>query len=205
MAITAGTLIDSVSRRVRDANNTAHSRTFVLDLIDRLQVILNAKQAYVFTDTVYTATKNKALYTVETDLGSTIEVHEVSSQGRELDEVNWRNLHRLSPTWLDDRSDTPLHWAKIGRDLVAIYPAPNWNVPITFTGSKITTPLTAETIQVELRDEDSDLLREMTTALLLTRQRDGIEVGSQILSRVADKMNLQMDYQAMRDDASMSD
>ena len=189
--ITAGSLIDSVSRRVRDSNNTAHTRAFVRDIVDRLQVILNAKQQYVFTETIYTAAAGQTLYSVENDLGSTIEVTEVSIDGRELDRQNWRNLHRISPTWLTDRADTPIAWAPIGRSLIAIYPAPSNPIDITFRGPKITTPINDDDIPLDLRDEDSDLLRELTTAILLIRQRD-LDTVPSVIQRIAQKMGLQL-------------
>lgn len=201
MTTTVGTLIDSIGRRVRDANNTAHSRAFVRDIIDRSQVLINAKQEYVFTETIYTATKGKTLYSVEEDLGSSTKVVEVSIGDRELDKVGWRNLHRLSPTWLTDESDTPLAWAPIGRSLVAVYPAPDYDLPITFTASKRTTPLTDDTIQMELRDEDSDIVRELATAILLIRQRD-LDMVPIIISRLAGKLGLQTEEQMDRQEGN---
>ena len=200
MANSAGTLIDSISRRVRDANNTAHSRSFVRDILDRMQVIINAKQEYVLTTTSIVATPGQALYTVETDLGSTIEVTEVSIAGRELDETTWANLHRVSPTYLKDKSGTPNFWAKIGRSLIVIYPAPDHAVTIDFTGSKITTKLNDDTIPVELRREDEDILKDLVTALLLTRQRD-LDMVPELVKRVQGKLGLQSEEQMMRSTA----
>lgn len=190
MASTAGTLIDSISRRVRDANNTAHSRAFVRDILDRIQVIVNAKKEYVLTETVVTATPGKSLYSVETDLGSSIAVTEVTIDGRQIDRLDWQNLHRLSRTWRTDTSGTPLAWAPIGRSLVAIYPAPNHACQITFTASKITTELNADAIPLELRLEDEDIVRELTTVILLVRQRD-LDTVPEIFKFAALKLGLQ--------------
>jgi hypothetical protein len=197
MASTAGTLISSISRRVRDANNTAHTSAFVRDILDRAQVTINARQEYVLTDTVLTATPGKVLYNVENDLGSSIKVTEVSIDGRDLDEITWANLHRISPTYLTDKSGTPEAWARIGRSLVAIYPAPNVPIEITFTASKITTELNDDNIPLELRAEDEDVVRELTTAILLIRQRD-TDVVTEIIRRVGDKMKLQEPELMMR-------
>lgn len=198
MASTAGTLIDSIARRVRDANNTAHSRAFVRDLIDRVQVIINAKQEYQLTETILTATPGQALYNVENDLGSTITVTEVSIDGRELDETTWSNLHRISSTYLTDKAGTVGFWAKVGRSLVAIYPTPLTPVEIIFTGSKITTPLNDDEITLDLRAEDEDIVKDLVTALLLTRQRD-LDTVQGIIEHMGMKLGLQEPAQVMRD------
>jgi len=200
MASTAGTLIDSISRRVRDANNTAHSRTVVRDILDRVQVVVNARQEYILTDTIVTAVPGQTLYSVETDLGSSITVTEVKIAGRELDETTWANLHRVSLTYLTDMSNTPGFWAKVGRSLVAIYPAPSYPVDITFTASKITTPLNDDSIQLEFRAEDEDIVRELTTAILLLRQRD-LDSLPEIIQRMQSKMNVQVSDQMQRNTA----
>ena len=200
MASTAGTLIDSIARRVRDANNTAHSRTFVRGILDRLQVITNARQEYVFTDTTITATPGKTLYSVETDLGSSITVTEVSIAGRELDETTWANLHRISPTYLTDTGNTTGFWAKIGRSLIALYKAPSAPVDIVFTASKITTPLNDDNIQLELRAEDEDIVRDLTVAMLLMRQRD-LDTVPEIVTRVQVKLGMQTEDMMKRDNA----
>lgn len=191
MATTAGTLIDSIARRVRDPNNTAHSRAFVRDILDRMQVIVNAQKEYILTDTTINATPGKAIYSVETDLGSSITVTTVTIDGRELDQQTWTNLHRLNRNWLTAKSGKPFAWAPIGRSLVAIYPAPDHEAEITFTASKRTTPLNADEIPLELRREDEDIVRDLTTAILLLRQRD-LDTCPEIIKRAIQKLGLQM-------------
>lgn len=191
MATTAGTLIDSIARRVRDPNNTAHSRAFVRDILDRIQVTVNAHKEYILTETIKIATPGQALYSVETDLGSSITVTDVLINGRELDQQTWTNLHRLNRNWLTAKSGKPFAWASIGRSLVAIYPAPDYKAEITFVASKITTPLSADEIPLELRKEDEDIVRDLTTAILLLRQRD-LDTCPAIIQRAIGKLGLQM-------------
>jgi hypothetical protein len=191
MASTAGTLIDSIARRVRDTNNTAHSRAFVRDILDRIQVTVNAHKEYILTETKITATPGKTIYRVETDLGSSITVTDVLINGRALDRQTWTNLHRINRHWLNADSGTAVAWAPIGRSLLAIYPAPNYEAEITVIASKITTPLTVDEVPLELRLEDEDIVREMTTAILLFRQRD-LDTCPSIIQRAAGKLGLQM-------------
>lgn len=191
MASPASTLISSIARRVRDPNNTAHTQAFVRDILDRVQVIVNDKQEYVLTDTVLTATPGQVLYSVENDLGNIVTVTRVSINGRDLDRQNWHNLHRINSKWLQAKGGTPTAWAPIGRSLIAIYPAPDYAAEITFTGTKITTALSDNNIQLEVELEDEDVIREIVTAILLIRQRDLDMVGP-IISRAGGKIELQM-------------
>lgn len=191
MATSAGTLIDSIARRVRDPNNTAHSRAFVRDILDRTQVTVNVHKEYILTETILSATPGKALYSVETELGSSATVTDVLINGRELDQQTWQNLHRINRSWLSAQSGLPIAWSPIGRSLVAIYPAPNYEAEITFIASKITTALTVDAIPMELRAEDEDVVRDLTTALLLLRQRD-LDTCPPIIQRAVGKLGLQM-------------
>lgn len=191
MASPASTLIASIARRVRDPNNTAHSQAFVRDILDRVQVIVNDRQEYVLTSTVLTATPGKVLYSVENELGNIVTVTRVSINGRDLDKQDWHNLHRLNPQWLQAKGGKPQAWAPVGRSLIAIYPAPDYEAEITFTGTKITTALSDNNIQLELELEDEDIVREIVTAILLIRQRD-LDMIESLISRAGSKMGLQM-------------
>lgn len=190
MATTAGTLIASIARRVRDPNQTAHTAAFTRDILDRMQVVLNAKQNYVFATNTITATQGKTLYSVETDIPGAIEVVEVLSNGTELDETSWRNLHRVAATYLSD-SGTTGFWAKIGKSLVVLYPAPNNPVSLTFKYVKYTAEITDDNIQLEVTEEGEDILRDMVTAVLLIRQRD-LDTVPTLLQRTAMKLGLQV-------------
>ena len=153
--------------------------------------MVNAKQEYVLTETTVTATPGKALYSVETDLGGSITVTDVHINGRELDKQTWTNLHRLNRSWLTTKSGTPVAWAPIGRSLIAIHPAPDHEAQITFTASKITTALSDDEILLEMRVEDEDIVKELTTAIILLRQRDLDTLPGTIVKAIG-KMGLQM-------------
>lgn len=184
--------IDSISRRVRDASNTAHTRAFIQDIFTRSASIINSRQIYLTDDITLTATKQKAIYTVETELGGVSNITDVRLGQESLHHVDpWRNLWKLSATWLTDTSDVPLAWATIGRDRLAIYPAPISDIPITFIGTRGSFQAVVETEETGLRDEDDDIVRELTTALILLRQRD-LDMVKPTVSRMAAKMNIQV-------------
>lgn len=186
-------LIDSISRRVRDASNTAHSRALIQDTITRCASAINTRQEYILDNVTLTvATAHKALYRVEAELGSLSRITEVAVYDDALEEVDpWRDLWKHSPTWLTDTSDVPLAWAAIGRDLIGIWPAPVSNIPVTFTGVRGTFQATLETEETGLREEDDDIVKELTQALILLRQRD-LDLIQSAISRMAGKMNIQI-------------
>jgi hypothetical protein len=188
------TYIDSISRRVRDATNTAHSRDFIRDVFTRASSVINSRQEYIIdTVTITAGTKGKAIYTLEGDLGGISRLTEVEVNNESLEKVEpWRDLWKLSATWLTDTSDVPLAWAAIGRDRAAIYPAPLSNIPITFSGVRGSFQTLAETEETGLRDEDADIVREITVALILLRWRD-LDMVKPILGRMGAKMNIQSD------------
>jgi len=189
---TIGDHIDVIARRVRDASNTAHSRAFVRNIFTRAAAVINTQQEYLYdTVTLSVGTAGKALYTVETDLGEISRVAEVSVNDSILDEVKpWRDLWKISPTWLMDTASVPKAWAAIGRDRVAIWPAPSSDIAITFTGPRGRFPAGSDSLETGFRDEDDETVRELTVALLLLRQRD-LDVIEPVLGRMAGKLGIQ--------------
>lgn len=187
-----GTYIDSIARRVRDSSNTGHTRAFVQDIFTRCTSLTNSRQEYVFdTVTLSAGTAGKALYNVENELGGMSLVTEVEIDGESLNQVEpWKNLWKLSPNWLTDTSNIPVAWAAVGRDLVAIYPAPVSDISVAFTGVRGDFQALAETEETGLRDEDADIVKELTVALLLLRQRD-LDMINMVVSRFSGKVNIQ--------------
>ena len=198
MPTTAGDLVNSISRRVRDASNTAHSSAFVLDILDRSQVILNAHRKFQLSTVNLTTVPGQALYTLPGNINGIQRVTEVERDGSRLDElVPWRNLWKLSPTWFTDVGDT-LGWGMIGKTLLALWPVPVVATTLQIKGPAITAELTSTNTTMALRDEDSDILRDLVTAMLLFRQRD-LDMIEPIVGRMVDKLNLQ-DREATREE-----
>lgn len=190
MPTPASTLLASISRRVRDDNQTAHTASFILDLLDRVQVIVNAQQEAITTTRVVTNTKNTSLYSLEGDLQGLTAVQNVRIAGQRLDEITpWRDLYKLSATWLTD-TGIPQGWARLGQTLIAVWPAPASDIQLDFQGVALPTPLTTNSVDLELALEDEDIAREIMVALLLMRQRD-IDSVKEIIGRLASKVQLQ--------------
>lgn len=190
MANQAGDLIDIIAKRVRDTSNTAHTRAFVRDLLDRAQVLLNGRTQSVLQTTNLATTAYQVLYSVETDLTTTIEVTGVRDQNRPLDRAEWRTLRRLSPTWRVDASEDPTQWAPIGRSLFLLSPAPTDGRTVEVIGTKITDALSLDTTVLELEAEKEDMLMDMVTAMLLARQRD-LDQIKPVMDQLSAKLGLQ--------------
>lgn len=199
MTTPISTYIDSIARRVRDASNTGHSRAFVQDIFTRCASAVNKNQEYVFdTVTVTQGTAGVVLYRLETQLGGISSIEDVEVNGDSLERVEpWRNLWKHSPTWLTDRANVPLAYAAIGRDLVAIWPSPLVDIALTFTGVRGDFQASSENEETGLRDEDNDIVRELTTTLLLLRQRD-LDTSQATMSRVTGKLKIQMHESEMQ-------
>lgn len=187
----ASEVVDIIAQRVRDPDNTAHPRALIRDIFNRVQTALNASQAYVLETVPLALTPGKAIYRLETYTPELVTITDIEFENRFLDRVPWRNLWKISPTWLTDIEE-PRAWSMIGRTLFAIYPVPAYAVTLNLKGPKVTTTLVDGTIPLDLRDEDADIAIDLTTAIFLLRQRD-IENSQIVASRAADKLGLQED------------
>lgn len=166
-------LIDSLARRVRDPNNTAHPRDLVRDLLDRVQVLVNAKEEFITTEQPLITTPGKAIYSVQATFGDVVLVKDIDLGATSLNFItSWRDLWKLSPTWLTDVAPTPNGWTRIGRTLLVLYPAPNREIVLTVTSVKRTTELVSEDSVLDFESQDADLVRDAVLAILLWRQKD---------------------------------
>jgi hypothetical protein len=187
---TAGALIDTISDRVRDPNNTAHSRAFLLDLVDRAQVVVNVALRSVLVEENLVTTEGQALYRVETSLPLSAQVLSVRYNNAYLDEIKpWRALSRLSRTWLQDVGELA-GFATIGRSLLVLHPAPDAPAPtVTTVSTKITATLASEAALIELNREYEPMIVDMVVAWILARQRD-LDQVMRLLSELRTKLSL---------------
>ena len=177
MTTTAGEFTDSVARRLFDEQNTAHSRSLVRDLTGRVQSIVNSRQEYIINEDSFTAVPGQSLYFVETQFPTTIRITDIRQDGVPLRRIDpWRNLWKLSTTWLTDVGD-PIGWANIGRSLVVIYPSPSTPTLFQAFGPSLISTPQADDDPLRLRDETLDIVKDMVVALLLYRWRDSDTTG----------------------------
>ena len=191
MASTAGTLVDVLSERLRDPNNTVHTRASLRDLLARCQVALNIRRSFVVETALITVDAGQALVSVDSELPGIAKVTEIEVAAQALDLIEpWRDLWKLSKTWLFDRADSPDGWARIGRTLVAIYPTPNKPLAVTVKGAKLTNPLDSDASILDFRVEDEDLVRDLTLAIALFSQTD-IDMVEPLLQRLIQRLQIE--------------
>ena len=188
----AGDFVDAIAQRVRDPSNTAHPRADIRDVLNRVQTIINANQALVLETIPLTLVPGQTLYPLETDLPSLVTVTDIEFENRFLDRIPWRNLWKVSNTWLSGDNHEPRAWAMIGRTLLAVYPVPAVSTVVAVKGPIITRLLTDDNVPVNLRDEEMDIVVDLTTAVLLLRQRD-LQNSALLTARAVDKLGLQAD------------
>lgn len=184
-------VIDSLARRVRDPNNTAHPRDLVRDLLDRVQVLINGKEKFIAQTQLFTTTPGQAIYSIQATFGDLVEVTDVDHDECSLSHIlNWRSLWKINPHWITDQQPTPEGWATLGRTLLVIYPAPSQEVTLKVTGVKRTTELVSESSIFDLESQDADLVKDAVQSILLWRQKDS-DTASLFIRRLEERMVIQ--------------
>ena len=187
---TVGELVDSISRRIRDPMNTGVSRAVIRQILDYSQLALNGFNSYVLTEIDLPIVPGQTIYRIETELPDHMWVTDVEFDNIYLDEIrSWRTLWKLSPTWLTDVGP-PRGWSQIGKRLLVVYPVPLYRDTVRVKGPLITTTLTDDLQDMDLRDEDSDIARDLTVAVLLFRQKD-LDMVPNLVRRILAKIGLQ--------------
>src|SRR6185503_12513265 len=120
-------LVDLLARRVRDLTNFAHSRTFLLETLNRCNRSLNAALQQEVATVGMTSVAGKALYRIPAEFAAATDIIRIiglrDAAGRELQKVEFDQLVEEDPEWLHRVGPRPEVFATIGRDLLAVYPA----------------------------------------------------------------------------------
>ncbi len=129
--------IDFLARRLRDVGSTAHPRALLATVLTQCHRTLNIHQRVQRTTTTLNL-NGRTLYRtsdIAADVGS---VERVIVDQRDLQEIHWTHLIQNDPRWLRATAERPRTWARIGRSLLAITPAP-WE-PLDVTVSYLVVP-----------------------------------------------------------------
>lgn len=171
--MTAGSLISEVLRRVRDPNGTAHGRTFVLSLLDSLQVFVNAQTAALLGEATVTVSGPYGLLNIALLLPTTcVRVEAIRDGTRDLPRADsWRVLAQADRGWLGRPGSRPETWCRIGPSWAAIYPVPADPFDLTLVFVRKPVTLTTEAVTVELPAPLIPALVTLAEEVLLLRQR----------------------------------
>lgn len=130
---TGAALITELSVRLRDQASTvaddtdvsvlAHSRVILLDIINRVNYALNAFLRLKVGTATLALTSQTTMYSVAGLASDIIRVIGVRADERDLTEVPWDFLVHQDPSWFRRVGARPELFARIGRDILVIYPA----------------------------------------------------------------------------------
>ena len=190
MARAASVVRASVSRRIKDDNQTAIGNSDHLTVLNLVQRTLNAARGSILVSETLTTVAGTAIYNVTSAITQTARVKAVRRDNEDLDETNWRRLKQISNTYLTDQADPVLGWAVIGDTRLVLFPTPRIAGSVTTIGHKITDLLSADATLMDVPNEDEEIIADLTTAILLLRQRDS-DMVSPVLQAAIDKVAIQ--------------
>lgn len=173
MATNGDDLIDSLARRIRDNSNTAFSRVFLLDLLNRVSRCLCAALRLKIRSVSFAPTAQRVLYQTSAFASDVIRVVAVREGGRDLQEVPPDHLTFQDNEWVRRQGPRPEVWARIGRDIVAIAPCQMQSPPtLTIDYVAIPTAITDAATPIECpQDEYVSVLLDLSEALALLSGR----------------------------------
>ena len=173
MAETATALIDTVLRRVRDPNGTAHSRAFTLARLSDMQRITNGALRVVVDTATLTTTAYLPFYQISTSVasGNAVRILGVIEGNRNLDFILWRTLKHIDTEWLRAVASRFEAFSLIGKEQLILWPAQKEAVSVTVVYAALTTSLSTEGTATDMPDDELPLVVDMTTALLLAKTR----------------------------------
>lgn len=171
--ISTSAIIDEMASRLRDTSSFAHPRAVVLDILSRVQRVLNLGLKFQLTSATFAPTAMRCLYQmteVAADVGKVVAVRDA---GRDLAEIMWDELPSNDAEWLRAEGPQPEAFASIGRDLLVITPMQRIVPPsLTVVYATQTAALVDDVANFPvIPDEYVSLLEDITEAILLLRGR----------------------------------
>jgi len=170
MATTGATLIDALSRRLRDTSNTAHSRDLLKRILTHSQRAINLAQQAKKASVSFTPDPGRTIYTrteVAANVGRILRI----IADRTLPEVRWPMLQDTDRHWYRAIGGRHVQWARIGGNLFVLHPA-LWE-PEAVTVIYVTVP--ADVIDgatnVDLPDELLPMVMDLAEGIMLAKAR----------------------------------
>ena len=189
MAELAGTLVDTLLRRVRDPSGLAHSRDFARSILSAAQRMVNAHTRSVLETVSFTTTPRQIIYPILPNFPDAVRIEAVREDGRDLHRVDWRSLVWVDGPWFRRVDSQFRTFSIIGRDLLVIYPAQEQAVTVDVVYTKLTADLVDNDTATELSDDDLPAVVDLAESLLLLRQRD-LERGNDAMKRLAVRVGI---------------
>lgn len=174
---TTAVFIDQLAQRLRDYPTTAglrhlaHTRVNILDVLNRVHRAVNAGLGLKLKTVDLVMTVGQTLYPVTAIATDIVRIVSVRDDARKLQEVPWNHIVHQDSEWFRRTGESQEVFARIGRDMFVIYPAPRRALTLTFTYVKLCSALIDGASMAELPEEYMDLVVDLTEAILLLRGR----------------------------------
>lgn len=191
MAEPAGSLVSTLLRRVRDPQGAMHDRvTVARPFLSHAQRLVNAGLRAVIGEAVLVTEPYRLIYPVAALLPNAVHIESVREADRDLADVTWESLWHTDGSWFRRTGDRFEAFARIGRDLLVVYPAKKVASSITVVYTALTANLTQDSIATDLDDTLHAPMLALAESLLYLRARDfaGLDAALATLMR---------DYQAV--------
>jgi len=173
MATLVADLLTEIYRRTRDPNRTATPEALGIQFLSQAQEVLNVYLKSTLDTVTFTLSANRLLYQLSTEMPDCARVEAVRVGTRDLVELPWTQLWQLDKQWFRriDSANLLQHWARVGRDMLVVYPGPLTAMDVSIVCTPFLGPLTALTDEILLRHEFFPMLLDLTEALFLLRLR----------------------------------
>ncbi len=183
---TAENIIDEVLLRVRDASGDATTRAQVLDLVDRVQLIVVRATGSLINDRTQSTNVEQALYALDSD--AVMRVVDCFHSNRRLSPSRWSKFIQTQIDWWRHQETTDPGrfnvWAQVGVSYLLLWPPDTTSKPdIVVREQQMPTRLAAEATALDLPEQYHDTVRNIVEALVLLRVRD-LDAAEAVIARL---------------------
>lgn len=167
--MTAGELLQRLAIRIR---GEAHTFETMLAILSKAQQLVNASQQAVLASTSLVTVPYLQLYDLSTYVPEQVHVLTVQEGNRDLDRLrDWKELGWHDRRWFRRFGDRFESFALLGRDLLILYPAKDYDSSVTVVYAKLLDPFESGESIVELPDDLTPLVLDVAESLLLIKER----------------------------------
>src|SRR6266705_4676559 len=190
MAQAIGPLVDILLRRVRDPHALGTTRTLARLVLSHSQRIINAKAKYVLVTETLTTFEACLIYPINSLLPNSTRIVTVRDDGHDLNyEPSWRNLANYRSDWFRQVKPQHLIYSMIGRDLLVLYPAKDYDSVVEVVSAKLLANFADDSTATEIPDSDENFLLDIAELILTIKNRN-LPVAESMLKSIQGKMAL---------------
>ncbi len=171
MAESIGEILSALLIRLRDPGAGSTSRALALDILSRAQQHYNESLRLKLTEVSFQTLPWVQFYPLTADLGLSSVSH-VTHQNRDLFKVTFQDLLSLDRKWHRATADRYECFVPLGLSHFLLWPAAVQSQAVTLIGPTLTAPLVSESSTLELSQERTPLLIQLTELILLNRLQD---------------------------------